>query len=465
VRGKIARFVMARFLVVEKRGELQRLLRRRFPSKELALDVVPVIDEALDQFDRGAYDVLIWDADVSGEERSRAVEVFKTLSKDSPRTRFMIVHKDENGAVRYDALKGVLFQTIKRPGYKQKLVRFIERTLNKQRVPGEGEPPHPDLLIPVEFEGIIAVSLPMRAVVQRILEAASTDIPVLVTGETGTGKELVAAAIHKRSSRKDKPYVPVNTGAMAPELIASELFGHEKGAYTGALDARAGLFEQAHGGTIFLDEISTMDDKTQVSLLRVLEEKTLRRVGGAKDIHVDVRVIAATNENIEEAVKQKRFREDLYYRLDVFPIHLPPLRARPGAVTLLTDHFVSYFDSVYKKNVRAVPLETYRYLRRYPWPGNVRELKNVIQRAVLIAKGKELTPDLIPSRIREAANAQPESAAQSFPIRLGMTLGAVEREFVRMTLESSGGNKKEAARILGISRRALYNKLKRHGLP
>ena len=464
VQGKMARFIMARFLVVEKRGEIQRLLRRRFPSKELGLDVVPVIDKALDQFDRGAYDVLIWDADVSREERSRAGEVFKTLSKDSPRTRFLMVHKDESGAVAYDAPKGILFQTIKRPGYEQKLVRFIERTLEKQRVRGEGEAAHPDLLIPVEFEGIIAVSLPMRAVIQRILEAASTDIPVLITGETGTGKELVAAAIHKKSKRKNQPYIPVNTGAMTPELVASELFGHEKRAYTGALDARAGLFEQAHGGTIFLDEISTMDDKTQVSLLRVLEEKIIRPVGSVKDIAVDVRVIAATNEDIDGAVEQKRFREDLYYRLDVFRIDLPPLRARPGAVTLLTDHFVSYFDSMYKKNVRVVPLETYRCLRRYLWPGNVRELKNVIQRAVLMAKGEALTPDLIPARIQEAANAQPQSAGQSFPIQLGMTLGAVEKEFIRMTLESTGSNKKEAAGILGISRRALYNKLKRHGL-
>ena len=317
---------------------------------------------------------------------------------------------------------------------------------------------------PIEFEGIVAVSLPMRAVIQRILEAASTDISVLITGETGTGKDLVAAAIHKRSERKDKPCVPVNTGAMTPELIASELFGHEKGAYTGASETRRGFFEQAEGGTVFLDEISTMDEKAQVSLLRVLEEKTFRRVGGEKDIQVDVRVIAATNEDLEEAVQQKRFREDLYYRLDVFRIGLPPLRSRPGAVTLLTDHFVSYFDTMYKKKVRAVSPETYRCLRRYPWPGNVRELKNVIQRAVLMVKGEELTPELIPARIREAAGLSTNADPQTFPIRVGMTLQAVEKEFIRMTLASTGGNKKEAAAILGISRRALYNKLERYGL-
>lgn len=454
---------MPNVLVVEKGGEIQALLKRHFSKGEVSLEIVCDVEVVLDKFRQGAYQALIWDVEGSHGEESKVFDLLDVISRDFPHTAVIIVSDGENKDIPSDKIRFENCLSVQRPVDEEELIAFVESALRKPSLVGERGHPQ-EVHVPVEFEGIVAVSLPMQAVVQQIMEAASTDIPVLVTGETGTGKELVAAAIHKRSKRKDKPYVPVNTGAMTRELIASELFGHEKGAFTGALDARPGLFEQAHGGTIFLDEISTMDDKTQVSLLRVLEEKMLRRVGGAKDIHVDVRVLAATNENIEEAVKQKRFREDLYYRLDVFPIHLPPLRARPGAVTLLTDHFVSYFDAIYKKNVRAVPLETYRCLRRYPWPGNVRELKNVIQRAVLVAKGKELTPDLIPSRIREAANAQPESAAQSFAIRLGMTLGAVEREFVRMTLESMGGNKKEAARILGISRRALYNKLKRHGL-
>jgi DNA-binding NtrC family response regulator len=321
---------------------------------------------------------------------------------------------------------------------------------------------YPEVRIPSEFEGMLAISLPMREVFQRIMEAASTEVPVLITGETGTGKDLVAAAIHKRSKRKDEPYIPVNTGAIAPELIASELFGHEKGAYTGASETRQGLFERADYGTIFLDEISTMSEKAQVSLLRVLETKTLCRVGGTKDIAVDARVITATNENIEEAVKEKHFREDLYYRLDVFRIHLPPLRDRPGAVTFFTDHYVSLFNAAYNKRVRVVSRETYRCLRRYPWPGNVRELRNVIQRAVLMAVGEELTPDLIPERIREAAKL--DAGQGNFPIRLGMTLEAAEKELIKMTLASTGGNKKTAASILGISRRAIYNKLNRFGL-
>jgi DNA-binding NtrC family response regulator len=307
----------------------------------------------------------------------------------------------------------------------------------------------------------MAFTLTMRSVIQNIIEAAAEDIPVLITGETGTGKDLVAAAIHKRSKRKSYPYLPVNMGAIASELIASELFGHERGAYTGASEARAGLFEQAQGGTIFLDEITTMDEKTQVSLLRVLETKTIRRVRGEKDIHTNVRVIAATNEDIEEAVKAGRFREDLYYRLDVFRIHLPPLRERHGAVSLFTDHFVARFAEMYKKDLRVISRDTYRLLRAYSWPGNVRELKNVIQRAVLLAKGAELTPALLPQRIREINGSGEKRPNALSPIQLGMTLGDVEREYIKLTLSTINGNKKKAAALLGISRRALYNKLKR----
>ncbi|HXV80441.1 MAG TPA: sigma-54 dependent transcriptional regulator [Candidatus Binatia bacterium] len=331
------------------------------------------------------------------------------------------------------------------------------------------ESSHPDrsanseTLVPVEFEGILAFTLTMRSVIQHIMEAAAEDIPVLISGETGTGKDLVAAAIHKRSKRKSGPFLPVNMGGIAAELVSSELFGHAKGAYTGASEARAGLFEQAQGGTIFLDEIATMDEKTQVSLLRILETKTLRRVRGEKDIHVDVRVIAATNENIEEAVKLGRFREDLYYRLDVFRIELPPLRERHGAISLLTDHFVARFAEMYSKDIRVVSRDAYRLMRRYHWPGNVRELKNVIQRAVLLAKGFELTPDLLPERIREVDSSETVQPAEKAPIHLGMSLGEVEREYIKMTLASVNGNKLKAASMLGISRRALYNKLKRFG--
>lgn len=321
-----------------------------------------------------------------------------------------------------------------------------------------------EITLPMEFEGIIAISLPMGAVIRRIMEAAMVDIPVLITGETGTGKDLIAAAIHKRSARNGKPFIAVNTGAMAPELIASEIFGHERGAFTGAQDAAPGIFEQADGGTVFLDEIATMDEKTQVALLRVLDEKSFRRVGGSRNIAVDVRIIAATNEDLEKIVRDKHFREDLYYRLNVFHIGVPPLRDRPGAVTVLTDHFCSHYAAVYGKEVEKVSPETYRLLRRYPWPGNVRELKNVIQTAVLMMEGKDLTLELIPDRIKDAASAAAGATGPACSIRVGVTLDSVEKEIISMTLAHVGGNKKLAASILGVSRRALYNKLRKHRL-
>lgn len=448
---------MYKLLVCDRRGDIHSLLRRRFAQDKVSIESVGCIGSLLDRVARGAYDIIVCDGDVSKSERAKGAATLEALARSFPDTQIMIVSWDE-GDPACASIRSENYQFIRRPIDADKLCALVTLALEK-RPSKQKMLSYPEVRIPIEFEGMLAIGLPMREVFQHITEAASTEVPVLITGETGTGKDLVAAAIHKRSKRKDNPYIPVNTGAIAPDLIASELFGHEKGAYTGASDTRQGFFERADHGTIFLDEISTMNEKAQVSLLRVLETKTLCRVGGSKEIAVDVRVITATNENIDEAVKENRFREDLYYRLDVFRIHLPPLRDRPGAVTFFTDHYVSLFNTAYKKRVRVVSPETYRCLRRYPWPGNVRELRNVIQRAILVAEGGELTPDLIPERIREAAKL--DVSQRTVPFRLGMTLEAAEKELIKMTLASTGGNKKIAASILGISRRALYNKLNR----
>jgi DNA-binding NtrC family response regulator len=383
------------------------------------------------------------------------------LTKDSNKTYILVVADQEGGPFPLDRLKAYAHRTLTRPVDKDEVCELVTQAVHQQAL-RNGAGFHRDMPIPLEFEGMLGVSLPMQEVFQRILEAASEDISVLITGETGTGKDMVASAIHKKSRRRNGPYIVVNTGAISSELIATELFGHEKGAYTGAVEATKGRFEEAHGGTIFLDEISTINEKAQVSLLRVLETKTFRRVGGERDLCANVRVIAATNENLEEAVQRKKFREDLFYRLDVFHIHVPALRERQGGVSLLTNHFVPHFNAVYKKQVRAVAPEAWQCLRSYSWPGNVREVKNVIQRAVLMAKGGELTADLLPLRVRAAAEANP--TVQPHSIYAGMTLDAVEKEFMLMTLAVTKGNKKETAEKLGISRRALYDKLKKHGL-
>ena len=422
---------------------------------------VPCLNTAREKLNGHKFDLVLWRA--SAYSLSELSDLRNTLlAPKGARNKVVVLTSGEEPLGSRPPYSNVHFE--KEPSDEHEWLRLVERLLPcpSRR---NGRPPAETLSdAPIEFEGMITVSLPMRAVVRRALEAANVDVPILITGETGTGKDLLAAGIHKRSRRKDQPFVAINTGAMAPELIASEIFGHERGAYTGAQDSRPGIFEQAHGGTVFLDEIATMDAKTQISLLRVLEEKSFRRVGGVKTIAADVRIIAAANEDLDKSVAEKRFREDLFYRLNVFHIAVPSLRDRPGAVTVLTDHFVTVFAKLYGKEIDQVAPETYRLLRHYSWPGNVRELKNVIQTAVLMADGKNLTPDLVPQRIKNLAVLDGRSSALSCSLSVGLTLGAVEKELIQLTLGSVNGNKKQAASVLGISRRALYNKMDRHHL-
>ena len=448
---------MARILVIEKDARTQAFLQCRMgPGTKVKLAVS--MECAWEKIGAHKYDLIVWGASADIAAQVNFPETLKMLSARIGEGRAIVLtdcHKVE------PRLCAGRVQVRQRPADDEELCSLVEENLPDESWADGKIHPKDGVVMPMEFEGLIAVGLPMQNVIRGIMDAAAVDIPVLITGETGTGKDLVAAAIHKQSRRKHREYVSINMGAIAPELIASEIFGHERGAYTGAQDARPGIFEQANGGTVLFDEIATMNEKTQVSLLRVLEEKTFRRVGGSKNIGVDVRTIAATNESLDKRVAEKSFREDLFYRLNVFHISIPPLRERPGAVSVLTDHFVSQFARVYNRTVDRVSSETYRMLRKYPWPGNVRELKNVIQAAVLMVKGTELTPDSIPQRILEAVGAGHDARdLASCSFRVGATLNAVEMEFIRTTLAHVGGNKKLAASILGISRRALYNKIK-----
>ena len=452
---------MANVLVIEKETEVCSALAARFPN-EAVVESLSSIDRVKERLHDQKFDLIVFDADFLPSERMKTFRLLEKQTRKFPQTKVVIVSDFEELYDPRASWKG--FEWIERPLDQGHLFAIIRAALQRTPAPGDVEPDDSRLAPPTDLEGIMAISLPMRLALEQVIEAAAVDAPVLITGETGTGKDMVAAAIHKRSKRQHRPYVPVNMGAISHELIGSELFGHEKGAFTGAADSHLGVFEQAQGGTIFLDEITTMDEKTQISLLRVLETNTIRRVGGSKDIDVDARVIAATNENIEETVKARRFREDLYYRLDVFRVHLPPLRERPGDVTFLTNHFISRFGALYKKSIRRAPAEIYQILRAYAWPGNVRELKNVIQRAVVMAKGSELTADLLPLRIAEGANSKPRENTGWPSIHLGMSLEQVEKEFIMTTLASVAGNKAKAATILRISRHTLYDKLKKYGV-
>ncbi|PTN32807.1 sigma 54-interacting transcriptional regulator [Desulfonatronum sp. SC1] len=304
------------------------------------------------------------------------------------------------------------------------------------------------------FMGIIGRDPKLTQIFRLIEDVAATDATVLIQGESGTGKELAARAIHDLSPRKIKPFVVINCSAYPATLLESELFGHEKGAFTGALKQRPGRFEQADGGTVFLDEIGEISASAQVKLLRVLQTQRFERVGGERTVTVDVRIVAATNKNLLEEVKSGRFREDLYYRLDVIPVQLPPLRDRGNDVALLAAHFLRHFSEDQKKTITEFSSKAMRLLLDYPWPGNVRELENVVEQATVLAKSSVITPEELPTRLKAVASSQESS----------VTLEEQERTIILEALESCSWNKKLAAQRLGIGRSTLYAKMKRLGI-
>jgi DNA-binding NtrC family response regulator len=294
--------------------------------------------------------------------------------------------------------------------------------------------------------------------VDKIGRSAATT--VLITGESGTGKDLMAKAIHYASDRAARPFMNITCTALPETLLESELMGHEQGSFTDAKSSKQGLFELADGGTIFLDEIGDMGVALQSKLLRFLQEKTFRRVGGVKDIHVDVRVIAATNRDLDKAVAEGRFREDLYYRLKVIPVHLPPLRARTEDIPVLAGHFIAMFNKEFKKNTRGLTEDAVRRLVAYSWPGNVRELRNVIERAMILENKEYLGVDDLPSEILDNARVGGNGCPFHLPDG-GYALESIEREMVRQALEQTHGNQTRAARLLDISRDALRYKMKK----
>lgn len=309
-------------------------------------------------------------------------------------------------------------------------------------------------------QALVGRSEPLKCAMQIAARAAKSDATVLLYGESGTGKELFAKLVWEESSRSDKKFLPVHSGAIEPSLLASALFGHEKGAFTGADKQKKGLFEEADGGTIFLDEIGEINAETQVKLLRVLQEGEFMRVGGTEPIKVNVRVICATNRDLKKAVREGKFREDLYYRLNVIQIQLPPLRERPGDIEDLVNHYVCQLGGPFKR----VNAEAMAALARYDWPGNVRELRNVVERMVVLSLKDELGVVDLPDEIKDFCPAVEEQAAVPAAAGRPPTLGEMEKQLIENTLAACAGNKKKAADAMGISRSAFYEKLKRYGL-
>ena len=310
------------------------------------------------------------------------------------------------------------------------------------------------------FAEFVGTSKPMREVYELIGNLGSNDTPVIITGESGTGKELAARTIHQLSVRAEGPFIAINAAAIPETLIESEMFGHEKGSFTGAVGTRAGCFEMASQGTLFLDEISEMPMGLQPKLLRVLEDQHVRRVGGSQEIPVNVRVIAATNREPRRAVQEGRLREDLYYRLNVFTIALPPLRERSGDVVILAQHFIREFNRKHRMNVEGAREDAIQILKAYPWPGNVRELRNIVERAVILAKGGWIDPSHLPPYL----SSQQDGPGSKIVLHSGSTLAEMEKSILVRTLKDSGYNKAEAARRLGVDVKTIRNRLKTYGL-
>ncbi len=312
---------------------------------------------------------------------------------------------------------------------------------------------------------IVGASVRMQRIYNLIARIAPTDSSVLIAGESGTGKELVARSIHLQSRRADQPFMAVNCGALPESLLESELFGHVRGAFTGAWTDKKGLFDQADHGTLFLDEVGEMSPASQVKLLRVLQDNEFRRVGGNTTLKVDVRILAATNRDLREAMKVGQFREDLYYRLNVFQIDLPPLRERGEDIPLLAHYFLDLYTRRLGKNIMGVDSKAMYQLTHYPWPGNVRELENIIQRATALAEGDQIQVADLPRQLREATMPQ-IGAPTSPPLVLpeGLRLEDLERLYIEQTLARADGNVSRTARLLGISRSTMWRKMKQYGL-
>ncbi len=421
-------------------------------------DVATSGQEGLDRLRLRQYDLVLTDlvmADVDG------MKILRQAQQINPFVAVVVFTGHATIETAVEALKRGAVDYLVKPLNIEGLRVRVEKAIERQQLMRVNRDLEERLDERFGFAGVIGNSEPIRKVIDLCKQIAETDVAVLITGDNGTGKELIARAIHENSLRKKRPLVPLNCAALSPQLVESELFGHEKGAFTGANFQKKGRFEFAHLGTLFLDEVGEMPVETQVKLLRVLEDGEIQRVGSNEPIKVDVRLISATNRDIDKAIAEGRFREDLYYRLKVVTVHLPPLRERRQDIALLVNHFIDQFSTAYRKPITGVEREALNVLTAYSWPGNVRELKHAIENMVAVSREPTLSVDNLPESIHRSERSRSSSDLQSL---VGVPLTDVEKVLIEKTLEQVDGNRHEAAKILGIGERTLYRKLKKYDL-
>jgi DNA-binding NtrC family response regulator len=387
------------------------------------------------------------------------MEFLGALKEKLPQTEVILITAYGNVELAVQAMKRGAYDFMEKPIDLVKLRVLIHKALEKRALAVENIALRESLRQKYRFDNIVGASQKMSEIYQIVTQVAPTNATVLITGESGTGKELIANAIHYNSPRRDKPLVKLNCASLSETLLESELFGHEKGAFTGAISRRKGRFEIADGGTLFLDEIGGVSLAVQVKLLRVLQEREFERVGGNETIKVDVRLVTATNKDLKKAVEEGTFREDLFYRIHVVTIDVPPLRERKEDIPPLVSHFINKFAAENKKNVKGVTDEALLLLTSYDYPGNVRELENIIESAVVMATGNLIDVSVLPQSVRSVTPAR-----ESIPLPVGSTLTDVEKRLIGETLRLTGGNKVQAAKVLGIGTRTLYRKIKEYNL-
>lgn len=387
------------------------------------------------------------------------LDLLATLKAKGNDATVIVMSAYGNTDLAIEALKAGAYDYVQKPFKPDEVVLALRKAEEREVLRRENRALREEIRKENQFEDILAKSASMQAIFRTIAKIADYKTTVLVTGESGVGKELVARAIHHRSSRKTGPFVPVNCGAIPENLLESELFGHKKGAFTDAVADRRGLFEEADGGSLFLDEIGELPLSLQVKLLRVLEDEKIRRLGDARDLQVDVRIVAATHRDLLAETKAGRFREDLFYRLNVLPIHVPPLRERPEDIPLLVDHFITRNNARLHTEIRGLDGECRRLLYEYAWPGNVRELENTIERAMVLSEGQQLTATDLPERIREARDPV-QLQLSSGELSVKKTMRVIEEILIRRALQKTKGNRTRAAEVLEISHRALLYKIK-----
>jgi DNA-binding NtrC family response regulator len=414
-------------------------------------------ESAVERVNKQKFDLYLMDIRLPGMS---GIEAIPQIKEHDPRAIIIVITAYGSKQKALDAMRAGAYDFFTKPFKMDEMNVVIGRALEKRGLQREIRKLEGKVRRQHSFEHIVGNSGAMSQVYNLIQKVVQTDVTVLVCGESGTGKELIAQAIHHHSQRSEKPFVKLNCVAIPEGLLESELFGHEKGSFTGALQQKSGKFELANTGTIFLDEIGDMTLSTQAKILRVLQEKEFERVGGTQTIKIDVRVIAATNKDLATAVQNNQFREDLYFRLNVFSIVVPPLRDRKEDIPLLVDHFLRQANENMNRTVTGVSKETLDLLTMYSWPGNVRELENCIHRAVVMSDDTHITPACLPLAIQSMAE-KPKYTLPDQIESLDDTLADVEKQIIVDTLHSTGGVQSKAARILGISERSLWHRVKK----